>query len=394
MANFEYVARDTSGRRVTGTLAAASEQAVLAELEGRELSPVRLAEIRRRPRLRRRVAPRHLSTAYRQLADLLRVGMPILKALELLGRNRSNPPLAAVMRDVSERVAEGSRLADAMGRHPDVFPPIQIAMIRAGERGAFLEQVCARLGEFIERQADLRSKVAGTLIYPCVLLTVGAGVVVWALTFQVPRFAALFERIQMPLPTRMLLGASAVLRGQWPILLVGGVLLAVAAAWLLRRPGVREALVRTQLHVPGVAQLAGGLAVARFARTLGTLLHNGVPMLAAMQISRDALGHPLLGRAIDRAAEAVRAGEPLARPMAESGMFAEDVAEMIAVGESANNLPEVLITIAETIEKRVDRMLALLVRLMEPLLLLLLAGVVMFIFAALVVPMLRMSSAL
>ncbi len=390
MATFAYVARDASGHRVRGTLAAASEQAVLAELQGRDLAPVALTEMRRR---RRRVPARQLATAYRQLADLLRVGMPLLKALQLLGRGRSNPHLASVMADIADRVVEGSRFADAMARLGDVFPAIHIAMIRAGERGAFLEQVLARLGSFIEHQADMRSRVTGAMIYPCILLAVGAGICVWALAFQVPKFAALYQRIEMPLPTRLLLGASALLQEHWALLVAATVARPVAAAWSWRRPRVREAVARRQLRIPKLGALVSSLAVARFARTLGTLLENGVPLLPAMQVSRDAVGHPVLARAIDSAADAVRAGESLAKPLAGSGMFAEDVTEMIAVGEAANNLPEVLVTIAETVEKRVDRMLGVMVRLLEPLLLLALAGVVLFIFVALVVPMLRMSSA-
>ncbi len=168
----------------------------------------------------------------------------------------------------------------------------------------------------------------------------------------------------------------------------------VACAWLWRKAGVRRTVARWQLRLPRLGPLVSSLAIARFARILGTLLGNGVPMLGAMKISRNAVGHILLAEAIDEAAEAVRAGESLSEPLAASGMFADDVAEMIAVGESANNLPEVLITIAETVEKRVDRMLGLFVRLMEPLLLLALAGVVLFIFIALIVPMLRLSSAI
>ena len=394
MTTFAYVARDPAGQQVTGTVEAPNEQAVLAELQGRDLSPVRLELLRVRPRFQRRISTRHLATAYGQLADLLRVGMPLLRALQLLAKNRSNPRLASVMGEIANDVVEGARLADAMSRHTDVFPPLQLAMIRAGERGSFLEPIFARLGTFLEHQADLRAKVIGNLIYPVVLLSVGLAIVIAALVGFVPKFQDFYSRIELPLPTRILLGASALLTRYWLLLLAGIVFAAVAYVWIARRPGVREAVARWQLRIPKLGELIGSLAIARFARILGTLLRNGVPMLSALRISRDAVGHVLLGRAIDEAAEAVRAGETLAKPLADSGMFPEDVAEMIAVGESANNLPEVLIAIAETIEKRADRMLNVFVRLMEPFLLLGLAGVVLFIFVALIVPMLRMSAAI
>ncbi len=394
MATYAYVARDASGTRQEGKLAAASEQAVLAELHGRDLAPVHVEAVRDTPRLRRPVSTRQLATAYTQLADLLKVGMPLLKALELLGRNKSNPRLAAVIAEIAEEISEGSRVADTLDKHPDVFPPIQVAMIRAGERGGFLEQVFARLGSFLESQAEMRARVIGNMIYPVMLLVVGLAIVVAALVFFVPKFQTFYARIELPLPTKILMGASALLTEYWLLLLVGGVIVFFAVSWALRRPDVRQVFARWQLRLPKLGPLIASLAVARFTRILGTLLGNGVPMIPAMQISRDAVGHPLMAVAIDEAVAAVRAGEPLAGPLGESGRFPDDIAEMIAVGESANNLPEVLIAIAETVEKRVDRMLQLFVRLMEPMMLLALAGVVLFIFIALIVPMVKLSAAI
>ncbi len=394
MATYAYIARDAAGHRRQGTLAAASEQAVLAELHGRALAPVRIHAVSETLRLRRSASTRQLATAYGQLADLLKVGMPLLKALELLGRNKSNPRLAAVFSEIAEEISKGSRLADAMEGHASMFRPIHVAMIRAGERGAFLEQVFARLGSFLENQAEMRARVVGNMIYPAVLLSVGAAIVVAALVFFVPKFETFYSRIELPLPTKILLGTSTALIHYWLALIVGGVVAAVVGSSLLRRPAVRRAFARWQLSIPKLGPLIASLAIARFTRILGTLLGNGVPMIAAIRISREAIGHLVLATAIDRAADAVRAGEPLAGPLGASGMFPEDVAEMIAVGESANNLPDVLISIAQTIEKRIDRMLQLFVRLMEPLLLLALAGVVLFIFIALIVPMLRLSAAI
>jgi general secretion pathway protein F/type IV pilus assembly protein PilC len=394
MGTWAYVARDSSGTRQQGTLAAASEQAALADLQGRALAPVRLRPVRSAPALRRRVPARALGTAYRQLADLLRVGMPLLKALQLLGKGKANPRLARVLAEIADDVARGERLADGMAARPLVFPPIQVAMIRAGERGGFLEQAFARLGAYLEHQADIRARVLGNLIYPLALLIVGLGIVIVALVVFVPKFQAFYSRIELPLPTKILLGTSAVLTRYWLVLLIAMPAAAWGALRLLRRPAARLALARWQLRLPKLGPLVASLAVARFTRIMGTLLGNGVPILGAMQISRDAAGHPVLAAAIDDAAEAVRKGEPLARPLAASGLFPDDVAEMIAVGESANNLGEVLVTIADTIEKRIDRMLQVFVRLMEPLLLVGLAGVVLFIFIALIVPMLRLSAAL
>ncbi|MCH7797744.1 MAG: type II secretion system F family protein [Planctomycetes bacterium] len=394
MGTYAYIARDSSGNRQSGTIAAASEQAALTELFGRDLAPVRVDAVRETHTFRRAVSTRQLATAYGQLADLLKVGMPLLKSLQLLSRGKSNPRLAAVMAEIAEEVSEGARLADSMGTHPEMFPPIQVAMIRAGERGGFLEQVFERLGVFLENQAEMRARVVGNMIYPVMLLAVGAAIVVAALVFFVPKFQTFYARIELPLPTKILMGASAVLTRYWLGLVIGGVVAFLAGSWILRRPDVRRAVARWQLRIPVIGPLIANLAIARFTRILGTLLVNGVPMISAMQISREAIGHPLLAGAIDEAVDAVRAGEPLAGPLGDSGMFPEDVTEMIAVGESANNLAQVLVAIAETLEKRIDRMLQLFVRLMEPLMLLALAGVVLFIFIALIVPMLKLSAAI
>lgn len=394
MATFSYIARDSAGQKIQGKVAAASAQAVLTELEGRHLAPVQVKQERESPRRQRGVSARHLANAYRQLADLLHAGVPLLRALRLLGRSKSNPRLAKVMADVADAVAEGSRLADAMAAHGEIFPDVQVAMVRAGERGGFLEAVLQRMGNFLEQQAELRAKVIGSLLYPCILMVFMAGVILYALVGIVPKFRDFYARIDIPWATRVLLATSDGVAVYW-LWIVIAVAAAGFAVWRLRQsPRVRRMLAAWQLRLPLVGNLIANLAVGRFARILGTLLENGIPMLSAMQISRDAAGSVLLAEAIDRAAEAVRSGETLAKPLDDSGMFNEDVVEMIAVGESANNLPQVLITIADTIERRVDRLLTVVVRLMEPALLVVLGGAVLFIFMALILPMMRMRTAL
>lgn len=377
---------------MSGTLAGVTEQAVLSELQSRRLAPIRVRAVREAARRRTRVSTRQLATAYRQLGDLLRAGVPLLRALRLLGRSKSAPKLAAVMRQIADDVADGGPLADAMSAHEDVFPSVQVAMIRAAERGGFLEQVLHRLGTFIEHQAELRGKVLGNLLYPAVLVLVATAVAVFGLVFLIPQFRGFYEKIELGLSTKILLTASRLCTDHWRGVLVALALAACIAWWLRRQAAFRRWLSGAALRVPGLGTIIRDGAVGRFARVLGTLLENGIPLLPAMQISKDATGHVVLGEAIDAAIESVRTGETLADPLARSGMFSEDAIEIIAVGESANNLPEVLLTLAETIERRVDRLTTTFVRLMEPALLLLLGAMVFYLFLALVVPMLKMSS--
>ena len=388
MPTFAYEARDSAGVRVAGTVDAASEMAALSDLQGRGLLPTSVTE-QRAARVRG-VGARALSNSYRQLGDLLRAGVPLLRALRLLGRGKSNVRLAATWSAVADAVQDGDRLADAMARHPAIFPDVQVAMVRAGERGGFLEDVFARLSTFIENQAEMRSKVIGNLIYPVILLTVGFGIVIAALIFFVPKFKKFHVKGELPAATRFLMGVSDLLVERWPLMLLALVAAAAFAWWAWHRPALQRRVRDAELRVPQFGALVRAICVARFTRVLGTLLANGIPMIQAMTIARDAAGHPRLVESVERATEAVRSGEPLAQPLADSGFFEPDVVEMISVGESANNLPTVLGGVADTLERRVDRTLGVVVKLMEPALLLFLAAVVLSIFLALVLPMLQL----
>ncbi|MBL9141423.1 MAG: type II secretion system F family protein, partial [Phycisphaerae bacterium] len=337
MPAFAFEARDAQGARVRGTLDAASEAAAFADLQARGLAPVAVQE-RAEARIRVRVSGRAVSASYRQLSDLLRAGVPLLRSLRLLGRGKSNPRLAEVWNNVAEAVQDGERLAEAMAAHPRVFADVHVAMVRAGERGGFLDEVFARLSAFLESQAEMRSKVIGNMIYPVILLVVGAGIVLAALIFFVPRFKKFQARGGLPPATEALMWVSDLLIERWPLLLILCAAAIAGAWWVWHRPALRRRVADAQLRLPVWGGLVRAVCVARFTRVLGTLLANGIPLLSAMQISRDAAGHPALEDAVDRAVEAVRAGEPLAQPLGQSGFFEEDVTEMVAVGESANNL--------------------------------------------------------
>lgn len=394
MPNFEYSALNTSGERVVGVLSAASEQAVLSELESRSLTPLLLRARRERQGIVRGVSPRRLGTTYAQLADLLKAGVPVLRALRLLGRRRSNPRLARVFEDLAEQVSQGGELAEAMSAHQHVFSPIHVAMVRAGEKGGFLEQVLERLAAFVLAQAEIRGKILANLIYPAVLVVVGTIVLGVVFAFGVPMFQPLFDSIQGGLPgvTLLVLGISSAVREYGLFTLAGVVAIVLVLMRLAKRPAVRRWLSIVRTRAPVLGPLTRSIAASRFCRMLGTLLANGVPMLASMKIAREAAGNVLLEEAIERATEAVRQGETLAQPLADSGLFDDDVIEMISVGEDANNLDDVLIGIADTIERRIDRLLSAAVKLIEPLLLTMIAGVILLVAAGLILPMTKLSA--
>lgn len=394
MASFEYTALTNSGQRVAGVLAGATEQAVLAELESRALVPVTIREQpAQRVGLGRGVPRRLLAQSYQQVGDLLKAGVPLLRALKLLAGRKSRPRLAAVFKDLADGVAEGTELAELMSQRPDVFPRIHVAMVRAGEKGGFLEAVFHRLGQFVTAQADLQSKVLGNLFYPGVLVVFGTGVLGVVFGVFIPMFRPMFDRMEGRLPavSKLVFGLSEIISA-YGLPVLGACAIAGVALWRFsKQPTMARRLTAARTWMPVLGPLVRSLAAARFCRMFGTMLANGIPVLTAMQIAKEAAGNLLMEEAIDRATESVRAGQGLAGPLGESGLFPDDVVEMISVAETANNLDEVLVTIAETIEARVDRLLGAAVRLVEPLLLLVIAGIVVVVAAALILPMTRLT---
>lgn len=400
MPTFRYTAMTAAGERVTGELVGASQQAALAELEGRRLVPVRIAESEASPLgpRRRRVSTRAMATAYAQVSDLLRAGVPLLRALRVLAGQKSNPRLAECFESLAEDVAQGTDLASAMSARPETFPPVHVAMIRAGEKGGFLEQVLARLGALLAAQAELRGRVIGSLIYPGVLASVGVLILSGVFTFFVPQFEPMFEQLRekgrLPATTRLVLAIGHLLGDH--IWLVGVFLfLGAAIIWRFwRDPSLRRRVAEYQTRIPVLGPLLRDLALTRVLRVLGTMLQNAIPMLSSLQIARDAAGVPALERAVENAAESVRHGQSLAAPLAESGLIATDIVEMISVGEAANSLDTVLLTIADTLDRRIERQLGTAVKLVEPLILMVLAGFVGLVAVALILPMTQMAQTL
>lgn len=397
MPTFVYKARNAQGEQIRGTLSAESALAATRMLDERALLPIEVEE--QRPQERslltgktRRVSLSKVGQMYEQLADLLRAGVPILRALEVLSQQASSVALGRVMREVREDVSGGDALADAMRKHPYAFPELHAAMVRAGEKGGFLEDVLTRLSEFVARQDALRNKFIGALIYPSVLLFGAIGAVTFIMAFVVPRIRAVLEGQSLPLPTQVVFAISDGLRlhGVW---IVGGILIAVIGVMAYFRSAMGQAhWSRVQLRLPGFGKIYTLVAICRFCRVLGTMLTNGIPILQSLKISKDSTGNTVLADAIDEAAESVRAGESLARPLSQSGVFPPAIVDMIAVAEESNTLDKVLVEIANTQEERTARQIDFTMRMLEPLLLMLMGVMIAFIAVAMLVPILRMAT--
>jgi type II secretory pathway component PulF len=399
MPDFAYIARDAAGQKVSGTLSAGTEREVLNILSGRALFPVRVsADKVAAPGARLRVRGQMMATVYSQLAALLRSGVPLLKSIAVLRDQTSHKTLKTILEEVYHRVEDGATLADAMSRFPRAFSEMAVNMIRAGGEGGFLEDALERVASFTEQQEDLKSRTLSAMVYPVLLGSAGTLVVSALIIFFVPKFAVMFERLrqrgELPWATDVLLWVSDMARGWGWLLIIAAVVAGVFVNFRLKTAEGRRLADLLKIKVPFAGPIFLSFAVARFCRVLGTLLHNGVPILKALEISRDASGNRVLSEAIGKASENISSGHSLAGPLAGSGHFPKMVVEMIAVAEESNTLDEVLVGLADDLERRTSRKLDLMVRLLEPIMLIALAGVVLLVVIALLVPVIKMSSTL
>ena len=397
MAKFQYTARNLRGEKVSGLIEAEAESAAIQLLENRELYPVDIwnSEDEKSTRsFRGRISNRDLGIMYGQLSDLLGSGVPLLRAIKSLIKSTVNKRLATVLKDIHGTVADGKSLFESMSEHPEAFPKLHTVMIQAGERASFIEQVLESLSVFLERLDELRGKVLGALVYPIMLVMLGGTVMVAALVFFVPRFEPMLAGIEKPLPTEIVFLLSECVRNYWLILLTGlaGI---VALFWsVINSPSGKQAIERWRLKIPVVGKAMRMVSITRFCRILGTMLTNGVPILQALAISRDATGSALLAEHIDNAIENVRAGEFLTPPLQEGGMFPEQVLAMISVAEESNQLEKVLLQIADSVERRTNQQVDQAVRLIEPIILCLVAAGIGFLALGLLLPIFTMASSL
>jgi general secretion pathway protein F/type IV pilus assembly protein PilC len=346
----------------------------------------------------RRIKKQLIATTMGQLADLLRSGVPLLRSLAVLRDQNLHPGLKEILTRVYNLVEDGATLPDAMARHPRVFNEMAVSMVRAGSEGGFLEDALERVADFTEKQEDIKSRTIGALAYPMFLGGVGTLIVTALIIFIVPKFDTLFEQLrrrgEMPLATEGLMSLSKFL-GQWGLVVLVAIVLGMLyLRKVLQTDAGKLFFDRFKIRVPLAGTIFLNMAVARFCRILGTMLHNGVPILKSMDISAGASGNRVLEQAIRDASENVSSGESLTGPLRACGHFPTMVIEMISVAEEANKLETVLTDIADGLERRTWRQLDLFVKLLEPVMLLVLAAVVLVVVAALLMPVMKMSTVL
>ncbi len=340
-----------------------------------------------------RITVDDVGLATRQLATLLQAGVPMVDSLTALVDQIENRAFKRIIADVKQRVNEGSSLHQAMGNHK-VFDHIYVNMVRAGESSGTLDIVLERLADFKEGQARLKGQIIGTLTYPVIMIFIGAGLMGVLFTVVVPRITRIFEHAnaQLPWMTRALIFMSETLRDYWWLLglIAVGTVVGIRR-WLASEKG-RAAWDRISLHIPIFGTLFRHIGVARFARTLGTLLASGVSLLVSLEIVKNVVSNAVLAEAIEDTRESIRQGEEIAPPLKRSGEFPPMVTHMIAIGEKSGQLEGMLHRIANAYEHRVDMKLKTLTSSLEPLMILIMGGAVGFIVFSILKPILEMNT--
>jgi general secretion pathway protein F len=402
VAVFEYEGLNVKGRSVRGIVDADGPRAARAKLKRQGVFATGVAEVQRVetgaarsrvPWIGRGIRVGDLSLLTRQLATLLGAGLPLVSALGALLDQIEAERVRRILSQVREGVNEGRAFHEVLGEHTRSFPEIYRNMVRSGEASGTLALVLGRLADFLESSVAFRQKLQAALVYPILMMFVGTGILWFLLTSVVPKVTKIFEDLHqaLPLPTRILLATSAGLRSYGWVLLLVAVAAILGIRWYARTPTGRLALHRVGLKIFGLGRFFRVVAISRFAKTLGTLLASGVPLLTALDISRAVLGNAVLERAVERAAEEVRQGRSLNGALRASGEFPSVVTQMVGVGEESGSLDELMLKVAEAYEAQVEASVATLTSLLEPLMILALGAAVGFVVLAILLPIFEMS---
>lgn len=330
----------------------------------------------------------------RQLATLLHAGIPLVEALTALIDQVEQERLKTIVSQVKERVNEGASLGDALEEHPKAFSNLYVNMVRSGEHSGALDVVLVRLADFTEGQARLRSKILGTLMYPAIMMFIGLVIVAILLTVVVPKIATMFEDMQATLPfiTRVLIGSANFAVAYWWLLLMLGALgVWIFLKWKATEKGTAK-FDAFLLRLPVFGPMIRMLAIARFSRTLSTLLKSGVPLLTAMGIVKALVTNTVLSGVIEDARDSIREGESIAGPLRRSGQFPPIVYHMIAIGERSGQLEEMLFNVAVSYDAQVEVRIGALTSLLEPVMIVMMGGVVAFIVFSILMPILQMNT--
>ena len=404
MAVYEYKALNSKGKETTGIIEAESHVSAGQALKRMELYPVTISEttgksIEKKGRdisvsaVFERITRGDVSVFTTQFAALVEAGMPVVDALDIVIQQTEKKSMRKMISVLKEEVNKGVSLADAFKLFPRQFSSLYINMVRAGQESGSLEIVLQRLADFLQLQMEMRSKITATLAYPLLMLIVGITVVFFLVAFVIPTVSGIFEEMNqaLPLPTMILLGVSGFLKETWPYLLVIIIAFFVFFIRYKRTPQGRVLVDRLKLKTPLIGVQYKRIIMTRFTRTLATLLTNGVPIVTSFDIVKNIIDNTLIAGAIEKARNDIKEGKEISKPLAESGIFPPVVVNMVAVGEKSGQLEEMLNRVSKIMEAELDSALKKLMSLFEPIMILLMGGIVAFIVVSILLPIFEMN---
>lgn len=411
MPNFNYTAIDGQGNETTGILSADSNAQAIEMLKGNGLYPTQVVEEGMRAKGKKgkrskrvkvrtggRIKTKTLMIFTRQLATLIDSGLPLLRSLTVLAKQEPNPVLKATINTLADSVQSGSTFSESLAAHPKIFNKLYINMVKAGELGGVLEVVLNRLAEYQEKAQKLKNKIVSAMVYPTIVMFIAVAIMAFLMLFIVPKFKTIFDEMlggqQLPMLTQMVTGFSSQFAQYWWAVLLALIVIFLLYKFIASTKSGRLAIDNFKLRMPLFGNVQRKSAISRFSRTLGTLVTSGVPILQALNITRDTAGNVVISNAIDRVHESVKEGESIVAPLEASRVFPPMVISMVDVGEETGQLPEMLLKIADVYDDEVDNAVAALTSMLEPIMIVMLALVVGTIVLALFLPLVKIISTL
>ena len=418
MANFQYIALDAKGEQTTGTVQAGSEADAVAQLRTQGLYPTQVIQEgkgklsaagkraaardrgkkKARGKTGGRLKPKILMIFTRQLATLIDSGLPLLRGLTVLGKQEPNQVLRGTVNSLADSVQAGSTFSESLAQHPRIFDKLYVNMVKAGELGGVLEVVLTRLAEYQEKAHKLKNKIVAAMVYPVIVMFIAVAILTFLMLFIVPKFKEMFNDMantELPKISQIVFGFSDFMMSRsfilpnavWILISLFGVGL-IFQFWG-RTKGGRRILDTIKLRIPLLGDIQRKSAVSRFSRTLGTLVTSGVPILQALNITKETAGNVVISEAIDKVHESVKEGESIVQPLRASKVFPSMVISMVDVGEETGQLPEMLLKIADVYDDEVDNAVTALTSVLEPIMIVFLALVVGAIVFALFLPLIK-----
>ena len=424
MPQFQFTAADAKGEQMSGTIESTSEAEAIQQLRSQGYYPLQVVEAgkgklaakkgakkgkaapgpkKAKSSTGGRIKPKILMIFTRQLATLIDSGLPLLRGLTVLAKQEPNPVLRGTIGALADSVQSGSTFSEALAQHPRIFNKLYVNMVKAGERGGVLEVVLVRLAEYQEKAHKLKNKIVSAMVYPVIVMFIAVAILVFLMLFIVPKFETMFAELgkdaELPMISQIVFGTSKFFLkpSVWIIPNIVWVFLVfmligfLMNMWGKTKKG-RRVIDSMKLKLPIFGDIQRKSAIARFSRTLGTLVTSGVPILQALNITRDTAGNVVVSDAIEKVHEAVKEGESIVTPMQSSNIFPSMVISMVDVGEETGQLPEMLLKVADVYDDEVDNAVTALTSILEPIMIVILALVVGAVVFALFLPLIKIIS--